>query len=101
MLSQEKDSTFIRGSTFSNWKCERSNTLPFKLHIESRPHRAPGMDEPRADLYLVEYFLVAVLVTLRPQLGMKALATSLYTASKGIRTTLGSFAVHRRQAQQA
>jgi len=59
------------------------------------------MDEPRADLYLVEYFLVAVLVTLRPQLGMKALATSLYTASKGIRTTLGSFAVHRRQAQQA
>jgi len=60
------------------------------------------MDEPRADLYLAEYFLVAALVTpIGPQLSMKALATGLYTASKGIRTTLGSFAVHRRQAQQA
>jgi len=36
-----------------------------------------------------------------PQLSMKALATGLYTASKGIPTTLGSFAVHRRQALQA
>jgi pilus assembly protein Flp/PilA len=62
------------------------NTFLLKLYIELQDwaSREEGQD-------LVEYALVVALIAFGATTGMKALATALNTAFKGISTTLGSY----------
>jgi pilus assembly protein Flp/PilA len=62
------------------------NTLLLKLLIKFQDFRSreEGQD-------LVEYALVVALIAFGATAGMKALATGLNTAFKGISTTLGSY----------
>jgi pilus assembly protein Flp/PilA len=62
------------------------NTLFLKLLIKFQDFRSreEGQD-------MVEYALVVALIAFGATAGMKALATGLNTAFKGISTTLGSY----------
>jgi pilus assembly protein Flp/PilA len=62
------------------------NTLLLKLLIKFQDFRSreEGQD-------MVEYALVVALIAFGATAGMKALATGLNTAFKGISTTLGSY----------
>ena len=62
------------------------NTLLLKLLIKFQNFRSreEGQD-------MVEYALVVALIAFGAAAGMKALATALNTAFKGISTTLGSY----------
>jgi pilus assembly protein Flp/PilA len=62
------------------------NTLLLKLLIKFQnfSSREEGQD-------MVEYALVVALIAFGATAGMKALATGLNTAFKGISTTLGSY----------
>jgi pilus assembly protein Flp/PilA len=62
------------------------NTLLLKLLIKFQDYRSreEGQD-------MVEYALVVALIAFGATAGIKALATGLNTAFKGISTTLGSY----------
>ncbi|MGA2535079.1 MAG: Flp family type IVb pilin [Terracidiphilus sp.] len=62
------------------------NTFLLKLYVKFQDliSREEGQD-------LVEYALVVALVAFGATTGMKALATALNTAFKGISSTLGSY----------
>jgi pilus assembly protein Flp/PilA len=62
------------------------NTLLLELYIKLQDwtSREEGQD-------LVEYALVVALIAFGATAGMKALATGLNTAFRGISTTLGSY----------